>query len=367
MILQEKVSVKVPGKLMVAGEYAVLEPNQPLIVMAVNRYVYCTVEQQEKGKLHLPNLNLNEVDWDFCNNKILLNHDDQRLNFVKNSLELSMNFLCENGHELSPFSLSVHSELDDNSGKKYGLGSSAAVVTAVTSAILQLFDCSITKDTIFKIAAMAHTVTQQSGSGADVAASTYGGVMKYTSFQSEWLLEKMSGNFSVKKIVEGDWPYYSRYSLQFPEGVQVFVGWTGKPASTTNLVKEVKKLKRENEHLYETFLQNSQVAVDTIVKGMEENNAELFFEGIKSNRIALARLGENANVKIETEKLHKLSLVTEELSGAGKLSGAGGGDCGLGFVPVTVGETTLKTKWEKSDIVPLTLAVCHKGAEVLDV
>jgi len=352
---------------MVAGEYAVLEPNQPLVVMAVDRYVYCTVELQQKGVLHLPDLNLDSVEWNFQDDKILLNHHDPRLNFVKNTLELSLNFLREKGYEISPFSISVHSELDDASGKKYGLGSSAAVVTTVASAVLQLFDRTTTKDTIFKIAAMAHTMTQQSGSGADIAASTYGGVMKYTSFQADWLLEKMSESFSIKNIVEGDWPYYSRHPLQFPDDVQVFVGWTGKPASTTNLVKEVKKLKETNLQQYEEFLQNSYDAVNMIVKGMEDNNGELFFNGIKLNRLALAQLGETANVKIETEKLHRLSVIAEKLTGAGKLSGAGGGDCGLAFVPISVSETRLKTKWKKANIVPLTLAVCHQGVKLISV
>jgi len=56
--LSEQVTVKVPGKLMVAGEYAVLEHNQQLVVMAIDKFVYATVKRQKEGKLHLVDFSL---------------------------------------------------------------------------------------------------------------------------------------------------------------------------------------------------------------------------------------------------------------------------------------------------------------------
>src|SRR5690625_7706145 len=96
-------------------------------------------------------------------------------------MEIALTFLQENNVSWHPFSLSIKSELDDEqSGRKYGLGSSAAVTTAAISVILQAFAPTLaTKEVIFKLAAITHINIQGSGSGADIAASTYGGVLAY--------------------------------------------------------------------------------------------------------------------------------------------------------------------------------------------
>ena len=38
------ITVKAPGKLYIAGEYAVVEPGCPAILVGLNRYVYATIE-----------------------------------------------------------------------------------------------------------------------------------------------------------------------------------------------------------------------------------------------------------------------------------------------------------------------------------
>src|SRR5690625_6487725 len=80
--------------------------------------------------------------------------------------------LSEKSITLDNITLTIKSELDDESGVKYGLGSSAAVVTSVISALLtQFLPEEPSAMLIFKLAAISHVKTQGSGSGADVAAS----------------------------------------------------------------------------------------------------------------------------------------------------------------------------------------------------
>ncbi len=42
-------TVKAPGKLYIAGEYAVVEPGQPAILIAVDQFVYATISQAKQG------------------------------------------------------------------------------------------------------------------------------------------------------------------------------------------------------------------------------------------------------------------------------------------------------------------------------
>src|SRR5699024_2520675 len=135
--------------------------------------------------------------------------------------------------------------------------------------------------------------------------------------------------------------------VSFPKELEMYVAWTGKAASTKHLVSKVKELQNDS---YQTFLDESRDAVALILQGMKTNQVDLFINGIRQNRKALATLGEIAEVDIETEKLHILAMKVEEVAGVGKLSGAGGGDCGIAFVPKDRDISVLFEAWRNNGI-----------------
>src|SRR5699024_5616929 len=201
---------------------------------------------------------------------------------------------------------------------------------------------------------------QGNGSGADIAASTYGGVLQYTSFQDEWLLNEYEQTQSITELVKKDWTYLSIRRLKLPENIWVCIGWTGKPASTANLVEKVLALKATNKHLFQKFLTNSQEAVNIFLEGIEKGNIPLILKGITLNRQCLAKVGRDADAEIETPLLGELSDIAEELGGAGKLSGAGGGDCGIAFMPTKETATQLVHTWENRHIKPLDISIYNQ-------
>lgn len=357
-------TIKVPGKLMVAGEFAVLMPNQHLAVTAVDRFVYATIEDAANRELTLEDFGLKHLRWNYEQGRITIALDDERLSFVKEAMEVTCTYLKELGAEIDAFHLSIRSELDDESGIKYGLGSSAAVVSAVVTAIMSRFLKEPDRDIIFKLAAIAHVKTQGNGSGADIAASVYGGILEYSSFQAEWLQERYEKSSSISELLAENWVYLSLKPIQLPENVYFCVGWTGKPASTTKLVDIILKLKETNPTQFDTFLQNSEKAVHTLLKGLEEANLSLLFKGVKANRSALAQVGKLANAPVETPLLATLSDLAEELGGAGKPSGAGGGDCGIAFMSTAEQAENLFEAWKQAGIKPLTLKSYSEGAVI---
>src|SRR5690606_42087190 len=127
--------IKVPGKLFIAGEYAVLEPGNLAIVIAVNRYMKTEIKTYKENQLHLPQLGYDSVSWSWTDGELTFHPEGSKLAFIKNAISLLHTLLLENSVEIRPFALSITSELDDVSGKKYGLGSSAAVVVSVISAL----------------------------------------------------------------------------------------------------------------------------------------------------------------------------------------------------------------------------------------
>ncbi|WP_330949664.1 phosphomevalonate kinase [Virgibacillus sp. MG-45] len=357
--------VRVPGKLMIAGEFAVLEPYKKLIVMAVDRFVYASYAPSEINQLSLENFNMTNLDWEYANKKVTIDSSDPRVRFVEDAMSIACEYLQEQAIPMNSFSLTIKSELDDASGKKYGLGSSAAVVTAVIAAILQAYlPDKPPKMLLFKLAAISHVRTQGNGSGADVAASAYGGVLQYASFQASWLKEAYQYAESLVEFVEEDWPYLSIKPVRFPHRLSFCIGWTGKPASTGRLVEKVLRLKQDNPTQYQTFLDESEAAVSAIIDGMEKNNLATFLKGVKQNRHALATVGLHANVELETPLLSRLCTLTEAHGGAGKLSGAGGGDCGIAFIPSEKNTEQLFDAWKEAGITPLDIKMFPHGAAI---
>ncbi len=354
--------VNVPGKLMIAGEYAVLEPGQPSIVAAVNRSIVVTARPCGTSRLDLPDLGLGGVTWKFDDGQLRFDIEDPRLVFIGEAISAVAQY--QQGRVASG-RLDVRSELDDPSGRKYGLGSSAAVVVGVVAALLRLTSTvPVTPDVVFKIAAVAHFRGQGSGSGADVAASTFGGWLHYESFGPAWLKRELDSGKPLKTLIDEPWPHLVVEPLTLPDGLELCVGWTGSPASTGPMLERIRIFRRAAGPEYQRFLTASQTAVGLALEGFAANDASAVLRGLAANHEALKRLGLEADAPIETELLATLSALAGRAGGSGKLSGSGAGDCGIALIaPERVGE--LRRSWQEADIAPLDLAPASDGVVIV--
>jgi phosphomevalonate kinase len=349
--------VQVPGKLMIAGEFAVLEPYHKLLAMAVNRFVTVKIEASQLNQITLEKFQLSNLPWHVNENEVSIESTDKRVNFVQEAMTTAIIYLKENNISSRPFRIHVRSDLDDKvSGKKFGLGSSAAVVVGVITAILKWhLEEEPSPELVFKLASISHVAAQGNGSGADVAASAYGGIIQYSSFQAEWLRDQYNQSHSLTELLETDWKYFSVNPIELPKVLHLCIGWTGSPASTGSLVEEIKGLKKTNPDKYQRFLDSSEEAVDNILKGIYEDNLPQLFNGIKQNRAALVTVGKDANLELETSMITELCNLAEEHGGAAKQSGAGGGDCGIAFMPTKESAEQLVEAWKNEGIIPLTI------------
>ncbi|MGO2638610.1 MAG: phosphomevalonate kinase, partial [Enterococcus viikkiensis] len=139
----------------------------------------------------------------------------------------------------------------------------------------------------------------------------------------------------------------------------LLIGWTGSPASTSDLVDQVHQSRDEKRTSYETFLQDSKNCVEKMIQGFKQNDIALIQQMIRENRALLNQLTTISNVLIETEELKRLNDLAEQYGGAAKSSGAGGGDCGIVIVDKRAGILPLMSSWEKAGITPLPLHVYH--------
>lgn len=363
----QKYSIRVPGKLMIAGEYAVLEPSYKGIVVAVDRYITAHICLSNENLLSLPQLGLEDISWTIKDHKVVFTVEDSQLTFIQNAIFVVSEYLKEKSIELKPFSLRVESQLNnDESGKKYGLGSSAAIVVAMISAILsvQEIDDEFRKpDIIFKLSVLAHYITQKSGSGADIAAAVYGGWLQYSTFNGTWLQRELENGTNISNLIDKSWPNLFINILTPPTDLRLAVGWTKEVASTRSMIEQIYKFRQRNPQDYCEFLDESRIAVEALIESFKRDKVEEAIKNLTLNREALLKLGERAGVQIETEKLKKLCLIAESF-GSGKPSGAGGGDCGIAFLKKDLTIEDLYRAWKLNDIIPLQLSVSKQGVNI---
>ncbi|MCL6570529.1 MAG: phosphomevalonate kinase [Bacillus sp. (in: Bacteria)] len=361
--------VTVPGKLLIAGEYAVIEPNQQAVVIAVNRYITATIEPSKQNKLSLPQFGMDNITWEDSGKEVQFSIVDQRLRFIQNSIMITNQFLRENSVTLYPFHLTIDSALDDPStGRKYGLGSSAAIVVAVVSAMLMLYgeqEAPPTLAQVFKLSAIAHLKTQKNGSGVDIAASTFGGWLVYSSFNPKWVGDELQEGINLSEFIKKPWPNLAITPIKPPANLTFCVGWTKESASTAPMITAVQKFRARKQEAYSQFLQESSQAVSHLIKSFEENDNQESISSLKQNRNALRMLSKQADITIETSKLKDLCAVAEKY-GSGKSSGAGGGDCGIAFIKDVDQIEALKEAWRNTGILPLKLTVSQKGVSVTE-
>lgn len=356
--------IRVPGKLFIAGEYAVLEPEGQCIVAAVNRYVYANIKVSGRNHVDLPQLGLSAITWEELDGRLLFSENAPKLTFIQNAITICHQYVSGAGLKSVPFTLSIHSELDDVSGKKYGLGSSAAVVVAVIALVLHCHKevgVKPTKKLIYKLASIAHFMTQGNGSCADIAASTFGGWLHYSTFDSEWLLRKLQDDADVYALVHEKWPCLQLNSILPPANLLLCAGWTGSEMSTSKMIVKIRQLQERKPHLFDAFIKESIHAVAEMVDSFSNGNVKGAMQSLKRNRLALQQLGVEADADIETSKLIELIRIADRY-GAGKTSGAGGGDCGIAFIDSAQNAETVKKEWKLAQIEPLDLSVSMDGA-----
>lgn len=352
------ITEKAPGKLYIAGEYAVVENGYPAILVALDQFVTCSIEESaaEVGKIISRQYHNNALQWYRLGEQMVVDNRDNPFSYILSAIKVTEEYARSFARELRIFDLHIDSQLDSDSGKKYGLGSSAAVTVATVKALCHFYNLPVTKGEIFKLAAIAHFEVQGNGSLGDVAASVYGGWIAYHSFDRQWLAQQRK-YLDLRTLVDLPWPDLKIESLKAPSNLQLLIGWTGKPASTSQLVDKISLFKARQQKEYRQFLEDSKHCIQRMVEGFHNADLESIKNEIRYNRELLKQLGTNSGVHIETPVLNKLCQIAEDFGGAAKTSGAGGGDCGIVAIDRDSNFKQVLKKWTANKIEQLPLSV----------
>lgn len=347
------ISVKAPGKLYIAGEYAVVENGYPAILVAIDQYITANISESENnvGVIHSKQYENDKIEWVYDNNQIKPLKDNSSFNYVISAMKTFETYVKELNINHKLYNIDIDSNLNSEDGKKYGLGSSAAVTVATIKALNELYGLHLSKLQIFKLAAIAHLRIQGNGSLGDVAASSFGGWIAYSSFDKKWLANQTN----LKDVMEQSWPHLMIEQLTPPSDLELLIGWTGTPASTSNLLKSVES--SSNVDRYKRFLVKSKRCINKMINGFKNKDIAVIKNQIKENRNIIVELASFTGIDIETSKLKRLCEIAEEYNGSGKSSGAGGGDCGIAIVEKQSPIKDIELKWTENGIIPLHLNI----------
>ncbi|MBW1605601.1 phosphomevalonate kinase [Lactobacillus sp. Sy-1] len=357
------ITVKAPGKLYIAGEYAVVEPGHPAILIAVDQFIQVQAHLQSHFSSAWSDQSpAGELEWHHNGNQVEFSPFDRRFSYVASAIQTTEEYLRAQAVPIRNYHLKITSELDSDNGQKYGLGSSAAVTVAVVKAICKVVGYHVDLITIFKLAAIAHLSVQGNGSLGDVAASVYQGWIAYQSFDRKWLLNHLA-HHTIADTVAIEWPHLKIEALNPPAELQVLIGWTGRPASTAHLVGKVANKRVDESTFYNHFLTASNECVNKMIQAFRNHDLQSIQEQIHHNRQLLVALANHTNVNIETPQLKQMCDIVNQLGGAAKSSGAGGGDCGIAIVNHQTDLKQIIARWHQFAIDKLPLRVSYNQQE----
>ncbi|HEU0256976.1 MAG TPA: phosphomevalonate kinase [Microbacteriaceae bacterium] len=342
-----------PGKLFVAGEYAVVEPAQPAVLVAVDRYITVAVDPSPTtgaGRLvsTVTSPGRAAATWHRAGPGIETAGGTAAFRYLLAAVAIVEELAAERGVPFSGCRMRVTSTLE-GAGRKLGLGSSAAVTVAAVRALGEFYGLGLARMAVLKAALAATFRVAPEASGGDVASSVFGGWIVYASPRREAL-----GGMGVAaaELVTREWPGLCVRHLPAPAGLRLLVGWTGNPAVTGRLVADVRGRAGGTPR---DFVAQSRRAVLGLVGALQDGDADRVLLEVRRCRALLAGLAGQTGVAIETPLLAALCDAAEGEGAAAKPSGAGGGDCGIALAPPGADAEAILQEWIRRGIRPLDL------------
>ncbi len=371
----DEIKINAPGKLMLSGEWSVLENDVPCIVMAINQKVYVSIKESSVITFSAKGTEM-KAQAKFFDNKIILDageKDKEFFLFVAKSVEATINYLIGKNITIKKFSIETNSSdtiVDLGKGKKakIGFGSSAAIVAATVAAVLAFHEQEIqsvsAKEIIFKLGCIAHYLAQgKIGSSFDVAASTYGGTIVYQKPDMSFVISEIANGASIFELIQKKWPLFIAESLKVQSEFNLSIGFVGYSASTKELVLKLNEFKTNQKEEYNKIISKIKEITQSLIVAINSEDKIEILSLLKRNRVLLKQLSDESKNNLETKELALLADLADKNGGAGKFSGAGGGDCGIAVSFDLETKQKIEEAWENNDIFVVNAGISKEGVK----
>jgi len=299
--MKRTLAFRAPAKLVVAGEYAVVE-GAPALVLAVDRHVEVTLAEAPTGSgvrltSDLPGQGATVFD--------LARPAEGDASPTERLVRMILTRI--DAHPSVSIHLASRALFDTDHRTKLGLGSSAALAVALAHALTTWHGGDVETFDVYGL----HADWQGTrGSGIDVAAALHGGVQ-------------------VFERVSPDQVRTQRTHL--PDGVHVAALFTGHATSTREYLRGVHAFAKVDRAGYDAAVARLAHAAAESIDACRPHAAEAFLRSIDASRGAMEALGRASGVDIVSGIHAEIARAAASTGSVYKPSGAGGGDAGLAF------------------------------------
>ena len=284
-----------PGKLVVLGEYAVLE-GAPALVLAIDRYAVATLQPSLDEQCHL---------------RTRMAEQGDRLFPLGAAAGVDLvDTVIASAPAREAWSGTLDSSQFFEGGNKLGLGSSAAALCAWAGVWSEhVARASARPDTSLAALVGLHRAFQGGrGSGIDVAASLTGGAVEY--------------RLDVARAPQVG-------SVRLPNSVGFAGIFAGRSASTPAFVAHFRAFQAAQPAQAAGLLRRLSATAEAGCAAARGGAGQAFIEAIADYGRGLRALGEAIGADIVTAEHRQIGEHARRFGVAYKVSGAGGGDLGL--------------------------------------
>jgi mevalonate kinase len=285
MMNKPTISASAPGSLMLLGEHAVLHGRRAM-VCAIDRRITVSLTPRADRQVQIESAlgaYISSLDE-------LADHADFR--FVLDAIRGWSDFLvC--GFDL---------QIDSGFSADIGFGSSAAVTVATHAVLMQLAGERFCRKSLFRKSLQTVHAVQGRGSGADLAAAVYGGVVAYRAEPLEI------------KPVPVSHPLTASYC-----------GYKRKTAEVIELLEEARA--QDDKDYFARIFDSMDQSVEEALPMLEAQDWAGFGHILNMNQALMDALGLNTP---ELAEIVSALQRDPKVCGA-KISGSGLGDCAIGW------------------------------------
>jgi len=295
---------------MLLGEHAVLHGRSAL-VCAIDRRIHTTLIPREDEEIHITS-SLGKAD---CTIEKI--EAPESLRFVKAAINHFKDEITKG------FDLDIHSDFTHQAG----LGSSAAVTVATCAVLASWLEKDTTRQHMLEKSIEIVRDVQGLGSGSDVAASIYGGIVLFKT------------NPPIAKKLTGTHP--------------LTVIFSGSKRQTVEVVKEVEKFRARIPEAFDDLYDLMGRSAEDAAEAIEDGRWQIVADLLNLNQGLMDAIG------VSNGKLAGILYALRKDPGimATKISGAGLGDCVIGL-----GSPTL----EAFSYQQLPLAITSVGFSIVE-
>ncbi len=298
-----------PGKLVLTGEYAVLE-GASAIVLALDRRACVTLHASVANAyvIDAPDLGIHGAagGLDGQNHLHWSNVDAvgvERLALVASVIEA----MASDG-ALPKFRAALDTRTFFSTARehsKFGLGSSAALAVALAGAIRA--HAGRGAPSVARLIAAHRRMQGGRGSGLDIAASLTGGAIVYRLCAEQ------------PQITPVRWP----------DGLLFSCVWSGKAASTGVFLRGLAAWRERAAVRHAALMRELTMCAAAAAAAFADNMVDALLEAISAYAAGLARLGAASGLDIVSAEHRVIAAIAAACGVVYKTCGAGGGDIGI--------------------------------------